>query len=355
MVCTNKPVCFDSSVFYANLLPLLDCQYNIGSPTKRVDNIYLCGDIIASAPDFNIFLNTVDGADTGAILFNAGGGIGVSRGAQLQLFGNENAGTGIVILEGGDVAGASLILRTNHATPNIIFATNSINRWQIEGSAGILQGTQAVNLISTNTVDAADTASIAISGGGDLGVSRGAFLQVYGNEAGGGNGGAVVLDGGDVASGSLYIRTHDSGASIFLFTDSLLRWSVTGNGVFLQDPTNGSDFQMTRANTSVAVPVADGVAAAGTIITDATDLTKQITNVTTVGAGEGVQLWGANLGTVFHVTNRGANALLVYPHSGVATINGGAGGAAISLATNTLGIFLYVSANTYVAFEVPLA
>ena len=78
---------------------------------------------------------------------------------------------------------------------------------------------------------------------------------------------------------------------------------------------------------------ATGLTAAGTTITDALQLNAAINFVDTAAASSGVKLPpNAAVGSVVVVINRGANALNVYPATSTGTINGGAAGAAKSLA-----------------------
>ena len=78
------------------------------------------------------------------------------------------------------------------------------------------------------------------------------------------------------------------------------------------------------------------VAAAGSTQATATPLTSRFNAVTTVAASAGVSLpANAAPGTVVFVQNGGANALSVYPATATGTINGGAAGAAVSLATTS--------------------
>ena len=79
-----------------------------------------------------------------------------------------------------------------------------------------------------------------------------------------------------------------------------------------------------------------GVSAAGTVITDATDLTAGHNIVTTVAASSGVQLPSANIGDeVFVYNGTATNSLKVYPDSSSNTINQIAAGSAMLLAPYT--------------------
>jgi len=81
-------------------------------------------------------------------------------------------------------------------------------------------------------------------------------------------------------------------------------------------------------------PVSAAVTAAGTTIADATLLTGLVNNVTTAAASTGVKLNALTpVGATVTVRNGGANDLKLYPASASEAINGGAGGASITLTT----------------------
>lgn len=108
------------------------------------------------------------------------------------------------------------------------------------------------------------------------------------------------------------------------------------------------DFENIVVNGDLSVSASATVSAAGTIITDATDLTALVNNVTTVAASTGVQLPAVAIGTQVLVRNSGANALNVFPDSATIKINGGTDGAAVSLAATEVGIFAKVSATNWI-------
>ena len=77
------------------------------------------------------------------------------------------------------------------------------------------------------------------------------------------------------------------------------------------------------------------VTAAGTTISDATDLAVSINVVTTAAASSGVQLPRTEIGDEIEILNLGANAVTVYPDSSDNRINALSAGAGFLLATNT--------------------
>ena len=81
--------------------------------------------------------------------------------------------------------------------------------------------------------------------------------------------------------------------------------------------------------------VQSAVTAAGTVITDATDLTASINVITTCAAGAGVQLPSCEVGDTVSILNLGASACKVYPDISTGQINQLSAGTAMTLATNT--------------------
>ena len=97
--------------------------------------------------------------------------------------------------------------------------------------------------------------------------------------------------------------------------------------------------------TALCKDTAAGLSAAGTTQGTATELTASANELTTVGAGAGVALASAlAAGDSQAVFNAGANAVKVYPPSGM-KVNALATNAPMLLATNTGCIFYCVSAT----------
>ncbi len=81
--------------------------------------------------------------------------------------------------------------------------------------------------------------------------------------------------------------------------------------------------------------VQSSITAAGTSISDATDLTASINVVTTAAASSGVQLPHCEIGDEVEILNLGANAVTVYPDTTSNRINALAAAAGFLLAANT--------------------
>ena len=95
--------------------------------------------------------------------------------------------------------------------------------------------------------------------------------------------------------------------------------------------------------------IAPSVSAAGTTITDATDLTASVNYVSTVASGAGVQLYFGGVGDSMVVYNAGANALKVYPPSTSHTINQLSAGTAATLPINTFCNYYLVTSTKVIA------
>ena len=92
------------------------------------------------------------------------------------------------------------------------------------------------------------------------------------------------------------------------------------------------------------------VTAAGTIITDATDLTASMTVITTAAASTGVQLYNGEIGDSQEILNLGANAVKVYPDSASNSINQLGAGSAFSLAPNTSCVVRKMTTTRWTAY-----
>jgi hypothetical protein len=95
--------------------------------------------------------------------------------------------------------------------------------------------------------------------------------------------------------------------------------------------------------------VATGLTAAGTVITDALDLTADLNVIGTAAANTGVQLPSCEIGDSCQVYNGGANSVKVYPDSSANNINQLSAGAAMLLGTNTTCQYSKVSATRWIA------
>ena len=101
--------------------------------------------------------------------------------------------------------------------------------------------------------------------------------------------------------------------------------------------------------TLTLLDIGNTISAAGTTRADATALTKQFNNLTTVAASTaGVILPASALGMPIFVWNNGANAVHVYG-AGSDTIDGVAGTTGVVLTNAKSAIFYPIAANTYLS------
>lgn len=206
-------------------------------------------------------------------------------------------------------------------------------------AAGTTQGTATAIKSSVNTFTTVTTASAE---GARLPtksvVARDVFTVI--------NNGAGILKvypptGGSINNGSTNaaIQIQSGGDGRFMRTSSTA-WTAIGLGI-------------TSFETAIS-----SVTAAGTTIADCTALTTSYTNVTTTAASTGVCLWDAPVGATLCVRNGGANALAIYPHGASGVINGGAGGASVSVATLATACFIRVTSGAsgiWMGYEAPAA
>ena len=92
------------------------------------------------------------------------------------------------------------------------------------------------------------------------------------------------------------------------------------------------------------------VSAAGSTISDATQLKATNNRVSTVASGTGVMLYDGVIGDTIFVYNSGANALKIYPPTSSQTINQLSAGGAMTLATNTAVMLKKFSSTAWIGF-----
>lgn len=272
--------------------------------------------------------DTVDGADSKSLLLGGGGASGATRGATIELYGNENASLGAINLRGGNAGGIVTIF------------DGGGNSFQFTGGQMI---SSAANFLLRNT---ATTQAMGFWGGNLGDQSVGGGLTAFGSTHGT-NPGDLDLYAANVAGGE--ISLHSGGQR---------RVSLDQSGRLVQNASQGQDLLWQRASTAVCQSVATGLTAAGTTISDALQLTAVVNNVTTAAASTGVKLFetlNTSTGFMVYVRNGGANAINVFPPNGSGTINGGSAGAAVSVASGAHAVFFKVAANTWVGAEMSAA
>ena len=189
------------------------------------------GDIIGTGTGTVLRNNTADGSDNRRTQLSGGGDASPTRGAYINLHGNEYSS------QAGDLA----ILAGNAAQGRIRFFTdNAIERGQITKAglldwfgaaafastlslAGNLVGTATNSLLRTDTSDGSDNKRFQISGGGTASYTRGALIGVMGNEYAG-QAGDLALFAGNGADGRIRMFTGDGEERGQVTKAGLLDW-----------------------------------------------------------------------------------------------------------------------------------
>jgi hypothetical protein len=159
----------------------------------------------------------------------------------------------------------------------------------------------------------------------------GVALQVYGA-------GTDTID--DVAT-TTGVSQMDSSVVIFTCYEAG-KWYSNGLATgYAKNPTSGSVIETVQS--------ADTISAAGTTQATGTQLVAAMNNVTTVGAGSGVNLPASSAGLSVTVQNSGANPLQVYPFIGATdTINGAVATVGIALLPGTVAVFNCTTAGAWI-------
>lgn len=185
----------------------------------------------SSSIEFPIVQDTLDGFDTKAVELCGGGAVGNNRGAGVSLFGNEHAvSPGRLLLEAGNVANGE-----------IIFRTYGSEKWQIpRTTTSIIRYSQSSAHIQANTSSGSDTYRLSLSGGGDALTTRGAFIQLHGNNHA--RTGVMRFNAGNVVGGDIEFSTANylKWTIPYVSTISELVFNTT-SGRIRSNTTTGND------------------------------------------------------------------------------------------------------------------
>jgi hypothetical protein len=220
-----------------------------GSNRWQIDptNGYLLG----MATEKLIGANTSSGSDNARVIITGAGGIDGLRGATISMYGNNYASS-----EG------TLNLSAGSNATNSFIALNTLGseRWRIT-PAGVLQFANAAAQINANTSDGSDTSALYLVGGGGLGLTRGAQVALFGNEASGQTGN-LYLDSGNATSANVYVRAMGTGGVIYLGTNGgTARMTVNQDGTITRKAhsayTNSGTDQVTAATNTTDATTAN--------------------------------------------------------------------------------------------------
>ena len=125
-----------------------------GLITGNNEDVSIGGILKGSDSTFQILTSTSDGSDSSRVRINGGGSTGSSRGAQLELQGNEHTFVGEALLSAGDVNTAYVGISAPHSSGYITYSTAGSERFRIASSgqlgiAGANYGTDGQILTST--------------------------------------------------------------------------------------------------------------------------------------------------------------------------------------------------------------
>jgi hypothetical protein len=122
----------DSSLSYKFII-----KTSADATLYTLDNLFYPREVFlnSTVSGLELYNDTSDGSDSERLLANGGGASGVGRGAEIQLHGNESAGSGgRAILQTGNASGAYLDLINNSANGDTRFWSNAAVKWLIQGT-----------------------------------------------------------------------------------------------------------------------------------------------------------------------------------------------------------------------------
>lgn len=257
----RQSVFFNPSAARATFYPLVTNTYDLGTATKVFRSAYFGTSLIFTASNFYIIPDTVDGSDTKTLVI---GNVDYTRGAWAQFTGNETGGAGRVDIQTGNASGANMNLLVRSSNGAITFGSNSVESWRINSSGQIIQNGTNGGIIGigrdgygvyANTSDGADNLSVVVAGGGANAATRGAWLQLYGNEHA--SVGAVVLSTGSGA-GHLDLKLNNASSLLRVTgTGGGNRWYFDDAGRFVQDGTSGSDIVLNNSDAIIRQGTSD--------------------------------------------------------------------------------------------------
>jgi hypothetical protein len=193
------------------------------------------GYLVSSSGNALVGFNTAQGSDGGELRLTGGGATPVyenakQRGGHLRLFGQQhpnNAGESHLL--SGKWGGKCLVGTTT--VSDLEFVHNDQVRWKLGTVNGHLRAVDPNSAkIGLNTSLNLDEEFLQLQGGGTVDFNpetRGAYLQLYGNDVAGIQGGLALITGNH--GGHCYVGTFGSGDFKFL-TSNTEQWRMVPNG-----------------------------------------------------------------------------------------------------------------------------
>lgn len=188
----------------------------------------LFGAASTTAPLFTIRAQTADGDDDGILRLSGGGGIGATRGAYIEIKGEDVGG----VDAGGQIfyhAGAGGNHQfTDFDTTLHLLNLNAPNTNDVTLGLGKTNPTAPVFKLIGRTSDGDDDGALWLAGAGDAAATRGGNIRLYGNEAA--SAGDVVIDTGDSATSDMWINLKSSTSRMLIGNTGGTLWTYANDG-----------------------------------------------------------------------------------------------------------------------------
>lgn len=300
--------------------------------------------------DCSFMANTSDGSDSLRLMFCGGGAISDTRGSYFILGGNEHSSyLGSWELHAGNVSTGSGIINLPHSSAVLRILMGGSEQFRAVYGGTLAFGTGVDITIRSQTSDGSDNKTLYLTGGGGAAVGRGGYIRSSGNEVST-VGGSLYLYAGDVSTGLIVNVLTNSSSSFQVQDDSAnVLMSVNKTG----------QLSTTRSHGGIAQSLNAAVAAAGSNLSGATQLTSWYNAITSGNTGtEGVKLDGSMLtGQAEYIANNTGLTLKAYPPDASSHIytNGvtdlGAG-TAMNLTDSKIYFFIKISSTIWHSFVV---
>jgi hypothetical protein len=168
---------------------------------------FIFGDHATANPVGSILGYTLDGADTGLLHIAPAAFPVSSRGAFIDLYGNEFAAAayaGDTVISTGSVAGSAIRFEPASYAGWYMPTTGSNILQDLEYGDGSYSSSTAT--IRSNRTDADDVSVLFLAGGGATASTRGAYIGLYGNEHAS-DGKLLLSAGNEAGDGGIYFNT----------------------------------------------------------------------------------------------------------------------------------------------------
>jgi len=168
--------------------------------------------LVYGATSCSVIADTTDASDTKALLLCGGGANGSSRGGNVEIFGNENANTGKVILRAGNISGGTVDV-----------ATQGVSRWSFLFNGDLSGDSTNGNDIIFQKAGAGLAFQMAVNlaaGGTNQSDATAIVSRITHIGSASGNNGVKVPVLRAAAIGDVYFVINKSGATVKIYPQS---------------------------------------------------------------------------------------------------------------------------------------